>query len=106
MSASMSTTSETLVVSIETDRGKLQSNPTAGFQVSKGVPFSINIQWQLHVTECFNATMSLYSITEFMLLWRRCRQSSTGAIGTHLNGPLCFLVDRLCEDREHITGCQ
>ena len=44
MSASMSTTSETLVVSTETDRGKLQSNPTAGFQMSKGVPFSINIQ--------------------------------------------------------------
>ena len=63
MSASMSTTSETLVVSTETDRGKLQSNPTAGFQMSKGVPFSINIQCQSHVTECFNATMSLYSIT-------------------------------------------
>ena len=42
MSASISTTSETLVVSIETDGGKLQSQAAiAGYQMSKRVLFAV-----------------------------------------------------------------
>ena len=37
MSASISTTSEILVVSIETDGGSYRVKPKAGFQMSNGV---------------------------------------------------------------------